>query len=218
MLSHYLKVAMRNLLRHKGYSAINITGLGVGLACCLVIALWVRFHLSFDNFQARGEQVHVLINKISISGTNPIRVHATSGPVGPALKADFPEIVDYARCYWLRESTPLKTGGKKFKLESACFTDPSFFDLFSFSLVAGDPASALSEPDNLVLTEETAQRLFGGEDPVGKVVDLPEWGNYRISGVLKNPPENSTLRFDALLPIHKSRLAWIDWDNNNALA
>ena len=93
-----------------------------------------------------------------------------------------------------------------------------FSNVFSFGLISGDPGSALSEPNNMVLTEKTAERIFGSEDPLGKVVRLPEWGDYRITGVLKNVPANSHLQFNALIPIHKSRLEWIDWPNNNALA
>jgi len=218
VFGNYIKVALRNLLRHKVYSAINIAGLAIGMAACMVISLWVSFHLSFDNFHAKGERIYVIINKIAITGTNPFYVQSVSGPAGPSLKADYPEIIDYTRFFPLRVSTPLQCAGRKFNIESVCFTDPSFLNMFSFGLISGDPGSALSEPDNMVLTEETAERIFGTEDPLGKVVRLPEWGDYRISGVLKNVPANSVLQFNALVPIHKSRLEWIDWPNNNALA
>ena len=218
MFRNYIKVAVRNLLRHKAYSAINIAGLAIGMAACIVISLWVSFHLSFDNFQAKGERIYVIINKIAITGKSPFYVQSVSGPVGPALKTDYPEIIDYTRFLPLRVSTPLQCEGRKFNLESVCFTDQSFFDVFSFGLISGDPGSALSEPNNMVLTEKTAERIFGNEDPLGKAVYLPEWGDYRITGVLRNVPANSVLQFNALIPIHKSRLEWSDWPNNNALA
>ena len=202
MFRNYLKIALRNLLRHKQYSVINIAGLAVGLACCIVILLLVRHELSFDTFHSKADRIYRLYEKITTKGWS-LNTSCTQGPAGPAMVADFPEAVKFARfqpAAWLGGYL-LHYKDKNMLIEKAYYTDPSFFDVFDFELVSGDAKTALIEPHTAVVTEETARKIFGNEDPLGKVFQDERKAEYKVTGVLKKIPKNSHLQFDILLSI-----------------
>ncbi len=200
MFSNYLKVALRNLLRHKGYSAINILGLAVGMAACIVILLIVRHELSFDRFHSKADRICRVYEKMTFPGWTGL-TSSTQGPVGPALCEDFPEVSAYTRLQpadW-QGNYLLHYRDRHASLGKAYYADPFFFQVFDFGLLAGDAETALKEPHTAVLTEETARKIFGAEHPVGKIFQNKDRTDYKVTGILKKMPANSHLQFDLLL-------------------
>ena len=197
MLKNYLKIAVRNLKRYKGYSLINIAGLALGLSCFLLIMLYVRFELSYDTFHENRARIYQILNRYEAEGT--IRWHGYSpAPLGPALVNDFPEIIDATR---LSGSGGIVTcGDKSFIERGILLVDPSFFDIFTFPLVKGDPRSVFPDKNCIVITEDMAAKYFGDKDPIGKVLTLNQKFDFQITGVAENSPRNSDIRFDFLAP------------------
>ena len=200
LFGNYLTVALRNLTRHKLYSLINIVGLAVGLACSIVILLLVRHDLSFDNFHGKADRIYRLYERMTSPGWNG-NMTSTQGPAGPAMAEDFPEVVNYVRfepAVW-QGNYLLKFKDMRIFVRESVYTDPSIFDVFDFTLIAGDARTALEEPYTAVMTEETARNIFGDDDPLGKVFQNESGTDYRVTGILKNIPDNSHLQFDILL-------------------
>lgn len=202
MFRNYLTVAIRNLLRHKTYSVINIAGLAIGMACCIVILLLVRHELSFDTFHEKGDRIYRIYLKASF-GDKDIFTSNTYGPMGQALVEDYPEVVDFTRFFYTSWSGKFLVHykGRRLFLEETKYAEPSFFKVFDFELASGDPKTALREPYSAVLTQDAAQKIFGNENPVGKVFQRDGKTSYTVTGVLKNMPKNSHLQFDMLLSI-----------------
>jgi putative ABC transport system permease protein len=198
MFKNYLKIALRNIRRHPGFSFINITGLAIGMACCILIVLFVRDELSYDSYHAKADQIYRVIKKTETQGEMTTSI-STPPPLGPALIHDFPEIVNYVRFIKpSREEILIGYKEKKFYETRFFFADQTVFDIFSFRLIKGNPGTALQEPYSILITEEMADKYFGNEDPLGKVLNFNNREDYRITGVLKNIPPNSHFRFDFL--------------------
>ncbi|UCH93804.1 MAG: ABC transporter permease [Candidatus Aminicenantes bacterium] len=195
MFKNYLKVVLRNILRHKGYSLINIVGLAVGIACCILILLWVQDELSFDRFHKNGDDICRVLQDIHLD--RDVTWAINQGPLGPALKADIPEIVNYTRSTARRFR--IKYNDKRFD-ERVEFADPSFFEMFDFPLVKGDPKRALIDPHSIVISEEMAVKYFGSEEPLGKVLNADDQYDFVVSGVLAKVPRNSHLRPQFIIP------------------
>ena len=196
MFQNYLKIALRNLMRHKGYSLINVLGLSVGVACCVLIGLFIHDELRVDRFHKKSDRIYKLLREMRNDGGIRDMGFGTSGAAGPALKKDYSEIETVVR-YMLDYSwTTYKD--RKFN-QRFCLTDPDFLDVFDFELVTGDRATVLKEPLSILVTETTARRFFGDDDPIGKVLTVDDrymGGVYTITGVLKNAPRQSTMQFD----------------------
>jgi putative ABC transport system permease protein len=198
MLKNYLKVIFRNIRKHKGYSLINITGLAIGMACCLLISIWVLDELSYDKFHEKAHRLYRVEEDQHYSG-RMFHVRVTPHPLGPALVDEIPEIVDATRYVW--------SGGLLFRYgEKALFeyniraVDPSFFQMFTFPLIKGDIKRALDSPHSIVINEDIAQKYFGNEDPLGKVITINNSHEFTVMGVAKNVPHNSILQFEVLVP------------------
>ncbi len=196
MIRSYLKVALRNIARHKGYSFINITGLAIGMACCILILLWVQDELSFDRFHENAGDIYRVVQDINFAD------HSTTwaisqGPLGPALRDDFPEIANMVR--FTNRGMRLTYEDKIFD-EVLGMADGSIFEVFTFPLLRGDPATALVDPFSLVITEEMARKYFGEQDPMGKVLNADGRFDFKVTGILKEVPRNSHIRFDFLVP------------------
>jgi putative ABC transport system permease protein len=196
MLKNYLKIALRNIKRHKGYSLINIVGLAVGMACCILILLWVQDELSYDRFHENADDIHRVIQDINFADHSTTWT-ITQGPLGPSLKEDFPEIINAVRI--TDRGFRLTYDDKSFD-EDVGLADDSLFEMFTFPLVKGDPATALSNPLSIVLTEKMAVKYFGDEDPIGKTINADNKWDFQVTGVMKNVPRNSHLQFDFLIP------------------
>jgi len=194
MIKNYLKVAFRNIIRHKGYSFINIAGLAIGMACSIVLFLYIQNELSYDRFHENSERIYRVISQSE--GDSKVSLFAkTPAPLAPALVNDFPEIEQAVR---IGKNNFFVTFQNRRFNETVIFADPEIFSVFSFPLTAGDPQTALTEPHSLVLSEKSAEKYFGEENPMGKILSLGGWQDFKITGVLKNIPENSHLRFDFL--------------------
>lgn len=218
MLTHYLKLAGRLLLKNKGYSLITIAGLTAGLACCLLITLWVLDELSFDRFHRYASDLYV-VSETQQYSDRQFRVPVTPHPLGPALPAEVPEIRESCRMVWTG-GLLLRHGEQSFFETRIRAVDPSFLSMFTFPLIQGDPATALSNPDSLLLDEEMAVKYFGRANPLGQTVRLNNQYDLKVTGVLKKAPLNSSLRFGMLLPYEfLRRLGRTDeeWGNNSIL-
>ena len=205
MWKNYLRVALRNVSRRKGYAAINIAGLTVGLACCLVIFQYVAFERSFDRFHAHEADLY----RVTVSMAGPGETLGeeagayTSQAMGPALAEGVPEILRFARVHPEYGGAVVSSPSapeRVFEEERAFYVDPAFLEMFSFPLVAGTGALA---PGTLLLSEAAAEKYFGDADPLGQTLD---WtgrieGPFRVAGVLADVPANSHLQFDFLLPV-----------------
>ncbi len=198
MLKNYLKIISRNIRKHKGYSFINITGLAIGMACCLLISIWVLDELSYDKFHEKAQRLYRVEEDQYYSG-RVFHVSVTPHPLGPALVDEIPEIVDATRYVW--------SGGLLFRYGEKAFfeyniraVDPSFLQMFSFPLLKGDKNKALDSPYALVIDEDIAEKYFGKEDPLGKVITVNNAHEFTVAGVVKKVPHNSILRFDILVP------------------
>lgn len=207
MFKNYLKIAWRNVRKNKGYSAINIGGLSIGLACCLMIALYVKNEFSFDTYHEKADNIYRVVHHSSPDDLADRWIWGNA-PVGPALKADFPEVIEKVQ-FSGRTDILLKNGQNVFQEGDTFYADASVFNVFSWSLIAGDPKSALEAPYSIVLTETMAIKYFGNEDPVGKTIEgiggrTPD-GKYTVTGVMQDVPANSHFTFDALMSMNTFR-------------
>ncbi|GAA0532902.1 ABC transporter permease [Chitinophaga japonensis] len=195
MFRNYLKIAWRNIVKHRFYSAINIFGLTVGMTCCFLIFMFVRFELSYDTFHRKADQIYRVSTDVK-TPTELIRAAITSAPMGPAMKADFPEVLNMVRvnaASWL-----IQQGDNKYQEDKVLLADSSFFDVFSFRLLKGNAASALRAPFSIVLTERAAHKYFGDADPMGKSLLIEGEYSATVTGIMKDVPANSQLDFDML--------------------
>ncbi len=198
MFRNYFKVVLRNIRRHAGYSFINIAGLAIGMACCLMITMWVLDELSFDRFHENAADLYRVEENQFYSGRT-YHVTVTPYPLAPALQAEIPEIVEATRV--VRTSGLLfKHGEKSFFEERAAAVDPSFLRMFSFPLVKGDPGSALTDLSSVLISETTAKKYFGDEDPLDKTFLVNNQYQLRVAGVLEDFPLNSSIRAEILYP------------------
>ena len=213
MLKNYATITWRNIKRHKTYSFINIAGLAVGLACCLLIALWIMDEQSYDRFHENRDRLYrVVVDQPSSAGMR--KIVATPPPLGPALKNDFPEIVETTRLsYW--GSVPLRSGDKSFNETNMIVVEPSFFNLFTFPFVKGEGAASLRTPDSALISERRAESFFGSEDPIGKVIHVDNKFDYVVKGVFRDTPNNTHIRqFDLVLPwTHLEHMDWYESDS-----
>ncbi|MGH7595708.1 MAG: ABC transporter permease [bacterium] len=205
MLNNYLKVAFRNLLKHRLYALINIGGLAIGLACAILIFLWVRDETGYDRFHAYADALYRLNWDVKVNG-NEGGGPGTPPPLAATLKENLPEVKAATRLRPMRNAI-VRSGDKFFDEDGVMAADSNFFDLFSFSLLSGDASTALKEPNSVVLTQDLAAKLFGSDSPMGKILLIDEerrdlYGTYqnlfRVTGVVQNPPRNSHLQFSMI--------------------
>lgn len=196
MVKHYFTIAWRNLWKNKVFSLINVVGLAIGLTCCLLMTLYVRHELSYDDFQTKGDRIARVIMEYSFSGAVS-KGNFTSTKVAPSFKRNFPEVESAVRMG--QYARIVRYDDKLFNEKRFLYADSSFFDLFSLPLLKGGPKEALSGPNKVVLTATTAKKYFGNTDPIGKTVKIGSSGaDYLITGIIEDCPSNSQLKFDFL--------------------
>lgn len=198
MFQNYFKIAWRNLLRNRAFSAINIAGLSIGLASCMLISLYVLDELSFDRYNEKADQIVRVIFKGTMQGGKINEAHVMP-PTAQALKADFPEVLASTR---LRQGGFPKVffGDKQYTGDPMAFVDSNFFQIFTLPLVIGNSKTALTEPNTLVVTEELAEKYFGKQDALGKVVKFKDSDiSYKITGVMEKVPANSHFHYDIFI-------------------
>ena len=198
MFKNYLNVAFRNLWKNKVYASINILGLAIGMGACIVIMLFVFYEKSFDNFHPKN--IYRLNEVQKFEGmVSSQKVGLSMFPMGPTLKNDVPEIKNFTRIQWT-DKYQMTNGDRRMYLESGYFVDSTFLQLFNFKLIKGNDKTVLQKPNSAVLTKESAEKLFGKADPIGKTIT--HYGgdtlNFIVTGVIENEPETSQLHYGAL--------------------
>lgn len=198
MIKNYIKIALRSLMRHKGYTFINIFGLSVGIAASVLILLYSESELSYDKMHSQADQIHLLY-KQRITPTGTQDTYDTWAPALDAMKADYPEIEGGVRV--VDNPLWLQVGERRF-YEEAILTDNSFFSVFDYELISGNREEVFRNPNSIVLSEEAAERLFPGEDPIGKTVEASGLNSqYIVSGIIGNVPYNTRLQPNVLVPL-----------------
>ena len=198
MYKNYLKIALRNLKRHKAYSILNILGLSVSILVSILIFLYVQDELSYDKFYENSHRIYRIINRATIRG-NPIEMPLVSGPWGPAMENEFPEVLKAVRIKAPESRWTIRYKEQKFFEKGLYFVDPAFLEVFDVEFVAGDHIKALATPHSLVLTEEMAKKYFKDENPLGKILSADIWLNLTVTGIIKKHPPSSHMDFDFLV-------------------
>jgi ABC-type antimicrobial peptide transport system permease subunit len=206
---NYLKTSWRSLQRNKSFSAINISGLAIGIASSIILLLWIHNELTFDQFHKNKDRVYQVYQRGMYDGK--IECWGNSAlPLGPAIKKDDDrEVEEVVRTNWVGAFV-FSVGGQHVSSQGY-LTDPGFFKLFTFTFLKGDPATALSGPRSLVITARLAKRLFGQADPLGQTVRIDSNANFVVSAVLKDLPPNTDLNFEYLVPW--SYMKEVHWDS-----
>ena len=192
-----MKLAFRNLRKNSLYTLLNIGGLAVGLAGSVLVLIWTSWEWSFNRFHENLEDIHVMMQNQTQGGVT-YTFQAMPGPLAAGLRTDFPEIVHAARGSW--QGQFLISAGEKSIHEQGLYAEPDFFNIFRFPVLAGDPVAALAESGSVVITERTARKFFGEQDPVGQSIRLENERDLKVAAVLADLPENSSLKFDIVLP------------------
>ncbi len=199
MIRNYLKVALRNILKHKFFAAINLLGMSVGITACLLLIMFVKDELSYDRFHKDVDRIYQVGLHGKIGGQD-IRVSNTCPPLAHALVAEVPEVEASTKVAQFFGEPTITYGDKSFVEPSVIYADSNFFEFFTFDLLKGDPKSVLKEPHSVVLTEESAKKYFGSEEAMGKLLAI---GNntttYKVTGVVRRAPSNSHFHFQFIL-------------------
>jgi len=221
MLKNYFKIAFRNLLRHKAFSAINILGLAVGMTACFLIFLYVSFETSYDNFHTKADRIYRIVSDVK-TPSETIGSGITVAPLAINLKKDFPEVEDAVRL--AADGFLVKKGNTKFQEERSVLADSTLFNVFDFPLAEGDKNTALKEPMSIVLSQTAAKKYFGDADPVGQQLLLTGAAiNATVTGVMKDIPENSQIKADMLVSMSSYKQIYgyatsdSEWTNHNYL-
>jgi putative ABC transport system permease protein len=194
MLKSYLKIVIRNIRRYKGYSLINISGLTVGITCFILIMLYIKYELSFDSFHKNSDRIYrVALHLPTWNYRGSTEFSKTTGALAPALMAEFPEVIYATRINGGSGAISYKRNSFN---EEGIYADENFFNVFSHPLIVGDEETALKDPFSIVITEDLAKKYFGDEYPIGKIIRYDFNYDFKVTGVLKEIPGNSFLKFD----------------------
>ena len=192
MLKNYLKIALRSIQRHKGFSFINLTGLAVGLAAFILIAIYVQYELSFDRYHENSNRIYRVIR--------PGRA-VTPPPLGPTLMEEFPEVISAARII-MSQNVLVSPGEENYLEDKVYWADPETFDIFTIPFIKGNPKTSLTDPSAILLSESTARKYFGNKDPMEKILSIGQGRyDYKVSGVFHDMPPNSHFVMDVILPL-----------------
>ncbi len=204
MLKNHLKLAFRIIKKHKGHSLINIFALAVGFACCILILLYIHYELNYDKFHKNYPDIYRILKKRPGEKFD----NSTSSRLAPALKENFPEVLAATRVNKIEGV--INFDGKSLLEDRIFFVDQGFLDVFTFPVIAGNPESALDDPFSVLITEDMAEKYFGNKDPLGQTISISDENrfdkfltssnrhDYKVTGILKNVPQNSHIKFDFL--------------------
>jgi putative ABC transport system permease protein len=212
LLLNYFKIALRKVKLQKGYTIINISGLAVGLACCSIMMLWVSNEKSFDRFHTNRGSIYRLMKETSTNGKETLDAR-TPYPLAETILGKIPEIKNYTR-YQGVDGWKISYGDRFFFNDFLSTGDSTFFEIFTFPFVKGDPKTALKNRFSIVVTESMARKYFGTEEPMGKVLTITgRMDAFTVTGVIKDVPGNSHLHFDCIIPIVNF---WEFWDGKQS--
>jgi putative ABC transport system permease protein len=216
MIRNYLKIAWRNLMKHRVFSCINVIGLAVGLATSLLILLWIKDEMAVNRFHANFDRLYSVLENHN-NGAEIATFSSIPMPAALYIKDHIPEVSHATRISWGDELL-FDFRDKKF-MERGLYVDPDFLSMFSFPLVQGDPKTVLTEPNTVLISRKLAEKYFGKENPLQKAIQVSRERQYRVVGILQDVPANSTLKFDWLMPmtdyIRNSQVNPDSWGNNN---
>jgi putative ABC transport system permease protein len=202
MFKNYFKIALRNLFKYKYYSSINILGLTVGITCCLLIMLYIKHELSYDRYHEKADQTYRVVFAGSFGGSD-MNFASIAAVTSEALLNDFPEVENVTRiCKAETQRTRVRYQDKTFVETKLAYTDASLFEVFTFPLLAGNVQSALSEPNSLVISENTAKKYFGNEDPIGKTLTFNSSTDFKVTGIFQEIPSNTHFHFNFFVSLN----------------
>ncbi len=213
MFKNYIVVAIRNLFRNKLFSVINILGLAIGMAATMLITEYIIHELSYDNFHEQGDQIYRVVIQQEKGGNIDYSSIITSA-VGVSIVQDFPEAVSMVR-FSNPHDAYFSFNDKNYYESDITYADSTLFDILSFELLAGDPNSCLAEPRSVVLTEKVAKKIFADADPIGEIIGYNGEEHLKVTGVIADPPPNSTIQFDAIISfstLYQMDNAYLGWD------
>ncbi|WP_153796029.1 ABC transporter permease [Foetidibacter luteolus] len=215
MLKNFFKVAYRNLLRNKGFSFINIAGLAIGMASAMLILMWILNEVSYDQFHEKKDRIYEAWNRAEFSGELNCW-NTTPKVLARTLERDLPEVEQSVRVDW-GSNFLFSIGDKRLTVEGR-IVDSNFLQVFTFPLVKGNASTVLKDMHNIVLTEKLAKKLYGNEDPMGKIIKIDNKDNFTVTGIVKDPPNNTRFDFEYLVPWAYKRSKGDDdeyWGNNS---
>ena len=216
MLKNYFKITFRNLAKNKTFSAINIFGLTIGLTAVILIALYIKFEYSFNHFNKNINDIYRVAVQSENRGVAGTETYVFVPPLGPAMYKDFPEVKNYVR-FSTNRTAYFTYSNKSYKIEDITYADSSLFNVFSFNLLSGNPHTALVSPYSIVLTKTTAEKIFGNENPLGRIITINNLP-YNITGVAENPPANSDIQFNSVISfstLYRDPNNWMGWNGGN---
>lgn len=219
MFKNYFLMAFRNLKKHRVYTLVNAFGMAVGLSAVILILLYLQFEISFDRFHESADSIYrVSIRKLK-EGKFERDSYVFTPPIGPDMKKEFPEVEDFVRMSTLRTAY-LHVENRAFKVNRMSYASPRIFQVFSFELKSGDSRSALVGPFSIVLSEEVAAQIFGSRDPLGEMIKIGTEDLYKVTGIVENPPPNSSIQFNALISfktLEARPIMAMDWNGGNQI-
>jgi putative ABC transport system permease protein len=202
MFKNYLTIIIRNISKSRLYSFINLIGLAIGMTCTILILMWTQDELSYDSFHDKSDQIYRIVQD-QINSSGVFKLAATPAPLAETCKEEFPEVINYVRIRPINGKVLLKIRGKQVYEDGFGYADPSIFEIFTFPSINGDPKTALSDPNSVIITEKIAKKYFSNEEPIGKTVLVNNKNIFTIKAVIKDVPQNSHLRFSILAHFDK---------------
>ncbi|HXB94147.1 MAG TPA: ABC transporter permease, partial [Puia sp.] len=210
MLHNYSKIALRNLRRNRVFSLVNILGLSIGLAACLLIAAYIRDETHYDRYAARAKDIYRI--DLTLTGATTSVYPMVDVAVGPGMTAVYPEIEAYTRMRHMGDMF-VQYGDRSFKEQNMAFADSNFFSIFTLPFLEGDAHTALKQPGSLVVTRDFADKYFGAGPALGKIIQLKSFGAGKITGVIDRIPDESHFHFDAFLSESTTQYGKQTWTN-----
>ena len=217
MIKNYFKIALRNLWKNKGYSAINIFGLAIGLATCLLITLYVTNELSYDRYNEKADRIYRINSDLRFGGSD-LHMVMTSDMMGQLIKKDYPQVEEYTRMYTSSGEKLVKKGNEFITEGNVANVDSTFFNVFTLPAISGDPKTALNDPNTVVVTESTAKKYFNSTDILGKSVEVKEGEKiipYKVTAVIKDIPAASHFNFDFMFSMKNVNYQWGQLTSHN---
>lgn len=216
MLRNYLKIAWRNIVGNPMFSAINIIGLGIGLACCIIITIFVRYEMSYDKHWDNADRIYRVTRDFF---GNDLKLAAVAPPIAPLMKQDFAEVEDITRIL-ATGGIALSRGDTKIREENMVIADPNVFEFFNLEFVSGDPETALARPTDVVMSERAVARYFGNEDPIGQTLNLMDQADVTVTAIVKDLPDNTHMAFELVgsmdaIPLMMGPGELESWGSNN---
>ena len=216
MFKNYIIVAWRNLLKNKTFSLLNIVGLAVGLACFILIAMYVMDELSYDKHNEKADRIYRINSDIRFGG-NDLRLAVCSDPMGATLKKDYPQVEQFVRIYNSNGSKMLKKGTAFIEETKVAHADSTIFDVFTLPMIAGNPKTALSEPNTVVISKSAAEKYFGTVDAIGKGIEANDEKHtvYKVTAVIKDMPQNAHFNYDFIFSMDNVEYGWGNFLSHN---